>query len=373
MFTKQTIMIFKTFLYTGILGGLSMQVQDLYLTNPAIRKKWQSFLIDRGITGFSENEVATIDETVGIYNDEKLVATGSIAGHVIKYVAACEKGVTNGARFNAILTELTNRMAQRGIYHIFVFTKPKYETSFEHVGFKKLAGTTQGVLLEKGRPNIDDYLADIPHVVDLKDKQIAGIVMNANPFTLGHRYLIEKAANENDFVYVFAVNQDASLFTTTERIKLISDGVADLENVVVVNGGDYMVSYATFPAYFIQSADDVIVYQTELDARLFKSVIAPEFNITRRYLGSEPLSHTTSMYNQTLQRELGDEIQVCIVPRKERDDGEVISATSVRQSIKTNQIQAIASVVPETTFNFIKEHMAVLQDRIKEGQNINGN
>ncbi|MFC6178131.1 [citrate (pro-3S)-lyase] ligase [Weissella sagaensis] len=350
-----------------------MQVQDLYLTNPLIKKKWQAFLTDCGITDFSENEVAKIDETIGIYDGETLVATGSIAGQVIKYVAVCQKGVTNGSRFNTILTELINRLMQRGIYHIFVFTKPKYVTSFEHVGFEKLAGTTKGVLLESGRPNINDYLSDIPHVVSSYDKKIAAIVMNANPFTLGHRYLIEKAAKENDSVYVFVVSQDASLFTTTERVKLVSAGVADLSNVTIVNGGDYMVSYTTFPAYFMQSADDVIAYQTTLDARLFKEKIAPELNITRRYLGSEPLSHTTNIYNQTLQRELTDNIAVSVVPRKESSTGQVISATTVRQAIATNQVKLIANMLPKTTMDFIKENMAVLQDRIKKGQKIHGN
>ncbi len=105
--------------------------------------------------------------------------------------------------------------------------------------------------------------------------------MNANPFTLGHRYLVEQAATENDLVYVFVVNTDLSLFSTAEREQLVRAGTSDLSNVIVVNGGDYMVSYATFPAYFLPSKDQAITYQTTLDARIFRDVIAPAFTLRR--------------------------------------------------------------------------------------------
>ena len=59
---------------------------------------------------------------------------------------------------------------------------------------------------------------------------------------------------KNDLVYVFVVNTDLSLFKTSERFELVKAGTADLKNVIVVDGGDYMVSYATFPAYFLESA-----------------------------------------------------------------------------------------------------------------------
>ncbi len=162
---------------------------------------------------------------------------------------------------------------------------------------------------------MNDFLTDIPWVDDQSDKQVAGIVMNANPFTRGHRYLVEQAASENDLVYVFVVNTDASLFTTEERFQLVKDGTVDLDNVIVVNGGDYMVSYATFPAYFLASPDQAVTYQTTLDARIFRNVIAPALNITTRYVGSEPLSRTTSIYNDVLTRELPPAVEVKVIDR----------------------------------------------------------
>ena len=56
--------------------------------------------------------------------------------------------------------------------------------------------------------------------------KVAAIVMNANPFTLGHQYLVEKAAAENDLVHLFMVSEDASLFPYAVRKKLIQEGTA---------------------------------------------------------------------------------------------------------------------------------------------------
>lgn len=346
---------------------MSDHIQDLHLRSKPQRRMWQNFLTERGIDVFNDTEIDVIDETIGLLDDhDQLVGTGSIAGDVIKYIAVQNEEGASGSRFNMVVSELVSRLAQRGVFHILVFTKPKYTDSFEHVGFTKLADSDQGVLLEKGEPNIQTYLAEIPKVP--AGKEIAGIVMNANPFTLGHRYLVETAARENDFVYVFVVNQDASLFKTSERVELVKAGTQDLENVIVVNGGSYMVSYATFPAYFISSPDAVVDYQTTLDARLFKNWIAKDLHIQTRYLGSEPYSHTTDLYNQALQRELPPEVQVKIIPRKELGSGDAISATSVRKAIEEDRISEIENRVPETTYQFIVNHKSELQDRIKKGK-----
>ncbi|GAF38967.1 [citrate [pro-3S]-lyase] ligase [Agrilactobacillus composti DSM 18527 = JCM 14202] len=287
---------------------------------------WRTFLTSLDIHNFQENELTTIDLTIGIYDEAgKLVATGSIAGNILKYIGVCNKDSAKGTYFNTIISELMNHLAQQGIFHLFVFTKLKYAQSFQHVGFHQLAHTTEGALLETGDTNVSTYVQSIPRIADQDKKAIASIVMNANPFTLGHRYLVETAAKANDLVYVFVVNNDVSLFPTAARLQLVQEGTSDLKNVQVVNGADYMVSYATFPAYFLPTPDAAIKYQTTLDARIFKHQIAPALNIRKRYLGSEPLSRTTDIYNQTLKKELPPEIQVVVIPRLTGSTNQVIT------------------------------------------------
>ncbi|MGY3742886.1 [citrate (pro-3S)-lyase] ligase [Leuconostoc inhae] len=349
-------------------------VQDIHMSNVTQKKNWQAFLSKLGITKFNDQELDAIEQTIGIYDDEQLVATGSIAGNIIKYVGVCAIGETSkGARFNQLMTALENRMALLERFHQFVYTKPLYVQSFEHVGFKLLADSSAGVLLEKGSPDVQNFLNAIPKALQ-GVQTIGSVVVNANPFTIGHQYLIEKAANENDLVYVFVVNQDVSLFRTAERFDLVKQGVKNFKNVIVVAGGDYIISYLTFPSYFITNTQQVINYQTTIDARIFKNIIAPALAIQRRYVGSEPLSHTTNLYNQTLVRELEPEIKLIIVPRIAQDNQtEIVSARKVRQAIAENDFEAWSEIVPETTKKFINQHLAELQMRIRKGQKINGN
>lgn len=349
------------------------KVVDLYLNQPATRKKWEAFLEKLGLHNFSEREINVIDHTLGLVDDEgELVGTGSVAGNVFKYVGVCNEGATEGARFNKIVTALQQYLFNEQIFHSFVFTKRKYSESFQHLSFTELAYTEQAAFLESGTPDVNDYLAELPKVADQENKRVAAIVMNANPFTLGHRHLVEMASQENDLVYVFVVATDLSLFKTKERMKLVEEGLADLENVKVVSGSDYMVSSATFPAYFLKSPEDLIATQTTIDARVFKNVIAPKLYITRRYLGKEPLSITTHYYNVSLAHELGPDIEVIITPRYEID-GQLVTATQVRKNIQAGDLAAIAKFVPATTYKFIEENLTELQDRIKKGMKINGN
>ena len=349
------------------------KVVDLFLNQSATREKWENFLQQLDLHNFSPREVDAIDHTIGLVDEDgKLVGTGSVAGNVLKYVAVCNKDAEPGARFNKIVTALQQYLFNEKIFHIFVFTKAKYSESFQHLNFTELAKTDEAAFLESGTPDVKDYLAAIPRIDDQDNKRIGAVVINANPFTKGHRHLVELASQENDLVYVFVVATDASLFTTDERTKLVKEGLQDLKNVVVVSGSDYMVSKATFPAYFLKSPEDLIEVQTAIDAKVFKNIIAPPLNISRRYLGQEPLSMTTHYYNVSLAHELGPDIEVITIPRLE-NSGKVITATEVRQLIKEGNLAGMEKLVPATTLNFIKQNLETLQNRIKKGININGN
>lgn len=349
------------------------KVVDLYLSNQTTKKEWKAFLEKMNLHNFSEKEVSVIDHTLGLVDDEgNLVGTGSVAGNVLKYIAVCNKDSEPGQRFNKIVTALSQYLFSQQIFHMFVFTKVKYAVSFKHLGFSELARTDEAAFLENGSPDVNDYLNELPRVQNQSDKQVAGIVMNANPFTLGHRYLVEKASQENDVVYVFVVATDMSLFNSSERFELVKKGCSEFKNVYVVSGDSYMVSAATFPAYFLKSADSLIENQTKIDARVFKNIIAPKLSIKHRYVGTEPFSHATSIYNESLLSELEPEIKVHLIPRLKKESI-TVTATKVRQLIKENDLAAIENMVPASTAKFIKANKKELQRRIREGMKIDGN
>ena len=175
--------------------------------------------------------------------------------------------------------------------------------------------------------------------------------MNANPFTLGHRWLVEQAASQCDLLHLFVVTENASLVPFQARYQLVKEGVADIPNVLLHQTGSYMISSSTFPSYFIKDAGDVIQAQARLDIQVFKK-IASTLGISARYVGEEPFSQVTSAYNQVMAEELPkDGIDCVIIPRRE-EAGRPISASAVRQLIHEGRLEEIRPLVPDSTYRF---------------------
>ena len=180
------------------------------------------------------------------------------------------------------------------------------------------------------------------------------IVMNCNPFTLGHRYLIEQAAKQVERLYVMVVREDCSLFAYTERKAMVEQGVADIENVNVIDGSDYAISRATFPTYFLKRLDDAADTQMLLDLDLFRRHIAPALGATVRFVGTEPTDQLTRRYNQLMHEALKD---VREINRLEKD-GNAVSASRVRKAMEEGDMNTIRQLVPLTTLPYIIAHLA---------------
>ena len=181
------------------------------------------------------------------------------------------------------------------------------------------------------------------------------IVMNCNPFTLGHRYLIEQAAKQVERLYVMVVREDCSLFAYTERKAMVEQGVADIENVNVIDGSDYAISRATFPTYFLKRLDDAADTQMLLDLDLFRRHIAPALGATVRFVGTEPTDQLTRRYNQLMHEALKD---VREINRLEKD-GNAVSASRVRKAMEEGDMNTIRQLVPPTTLPYIIAHLAI--------------
>ncbi|CAD5896689.1 (Citrate (pro-3S)-lyase) ligase [Carnobacterium maltaromaticum] len=326
-----------------------LQVKDLYLQNPYHQAAWQKIVLSENL-----RPEHNLSYTAGIYAGDQLVGTGSLQNNVIKEVAIL-KEYQGGEAFNLLLSHLMVQLSNRGYYHYFVFTKPFYQQTFEHIGFKVVATTKEACLLEKGNHSIADFVKKISKEVLKKNQQVGCIVMHANPFTNGHLYLIEKAAERCQQVIVFVVETNGGMFSYGERLALVKAGINHLKNVAVVGGGAYMVNFATFPSYFIEEEDQVIHYQTILDATIFKERIAPTINCAIRFVGEEPFSHTTYLYNQALIEVLPPEILVEVIPRKKNTDNQTICASKVREMIRASDSEKLSDFVPPTTRAFIEE------------------
>jgi [citrate (pro-3S)-lyase] ligase len=292
-----------------------------------------------------------IDYTIGLFRDHRLIATGSLAGGVIKAVATAESA--RGENLTAtVLSYLKLNAYHRGIESLFLYTSPGNREFFTSAGYTVLVETERALLLEDNKNTFRFYL-DALREQRRDDGVTAAIVMNCNPFTVGHRYLIERTAEENDHVVVFVVEEDRSVFPFDVRMNLIRKGVADLKNVTVVPGGRYIISNATFPSYFLKESKKVNEAHAEVDLTLFGREIASAVGITKRYVGHEPYCPVTSMYNETMKRLL-PEYGVEVVEIQRKDTGGVaISASEVRRRIADGLIDSIAEIVPKSTYDYL--------------------
>lgn len=326
------------------------QINQLFLRNKRVKSDWQNLLKQEGIERFEQEEMDSLDRTFGIYMNDSLVATVSQVGNLIKYIAIREEAKEEGKTFNRLVSHVRQLLASEGIFQTLVVTKPLYQQSFEYLGFKVIAKTEDMVFLETGTPNINTFLEKIPQV---KGKNKASIVMNANPFTKGHYELVRRASLENDWVYVFVLESKQPMFTPEERLSLVKQGVSEFDNVIVIQGGDYIISPATFPVYFLRKNDESTTSQTRMDLSVFKHQIASYLGINHRYVGEEPFSPMTETYNHTMAEMLGPEIDLKIIPRVSTLSGDVISATKVRKAIQVNRIDYVKDMLPLSTYLFL--------------------
>lgn len=182
---------------------------------------------------------------------------------------------------------------------------------------------------------------------------VGSIVMNCNPFTKGHRYLIESALESVEYLIIFVVEEDKSVFDFEERYAMVQDGTIDLDNVMVVPSGDYILSQTTFPEYFVKIEDEDIKANVENDISIFASRIAPLLNITHRFVGEEKDDSITDAYNTAMKEILPKYgIQLVEIPRKELD-GDRIRATNVRLYLENKNTEKLKRLVPETTMKIL--------------------
>ena len=290
------------------------------------------------------------DELVGIYDTGRLVAVAARAGYVLKMFAV-DDSCQGGEALGALVTTLTSLGRAAGHDAFLVFTRPEHAGSFEYCGFRLLVATGAVALLECGG-GLERYLDAHRHL--RRDGTNGAVVINGNPFTRGHQYLVETAAAQVDTLYVFIVREDRSVFPFAVRFRLADEATRHLPNVVLLDTSRYAVSAGTFPSYFLRRNDEKARLQMEVDVRLFATHLAPAFGITTRFVGHEPYCDTTAGYNRTMKDVLPQYgIDLVEVERTARD-GRFISATDVRAALAAGDFAALEGLVPPSTLAFLQ-------------------
>ncbi len=300
-----------------------------------------------------EGSVIIYNSIDGSYSDP--VATASYSAQVIKCVAVDPLFEGTGLA-QRMITLLIEELTELGRDRLFLFTRVKNLRTFSELGFHPVAIVGDLIaLLEQDPRGISSYCRSLvaEQATSTSPGPAAALVMNCNPFTLGHRSIIETAAAMSSILYIFVVTEDDSIFRTEDRLELVKQGTADLANVKVLEGGQYIISRNTFPTYFLKDQQIVDHAYALLDATIFAEHIAPALGITRRYVGDEPFCPVTDDYNSCLQEILpAAGIELTVIQRLEHE-GRAISASEVRRLFGADDLAALKELVPQSTYEFL--------------------
>ena len=413
--------------------GKIVDIQRVPLSSLRFRRQVETFLAANGL------RLEPVDDYYCIISEDGLIEAGAgIAGNVIKCIAVAASERSRGL-LSPLISHVISQASIQGHSNLKVFTKPGNEDIFSSLGFHTIARAPLAILMENGH-GLEDYLASFataksvcPNLSpgsdspdsslrsappisrrDCEDKSSPSlhrsgplpltsrgwlrsgparpgdrltsgraastsngvIVMNANPFTLGHRYLVETASEQVEKLFVISVKEDVSLFPYEERLEMIRRGCEGI--ATVLEGSDYQISAATFPTYFLKDLSEASETQMLLDLDLFGRHIAPALGATVRFVGTEPSDPLTARYNELMKEVLPSYgIQVVEIPRMKeipgqaRDDKSIagddenvmagldrpslepITATKVRKALEQGSFQTATSMTPKTTWPYL--------------------
>ena len=328
----------------------SIDIQELPLSVPMIRRKVEDFLGSNGL------RLGEVDLYLAVLSEDGVIlAGGGLQRDILKCLAVSAEARSLGLSV-PLISRLISVASDRGYMNVKVFTKPENRAVFESLGFQLLAEAPKAILLENGR-GLADYCQY------LRSHQASGvIIMNANPFTLGHRYLVEQAGlsfqapKEGRNLAIIPVKEDVSRFSYAERFAMIRTGCGDRADVV--EGSDYQISAATFPTYFLKDLSEVAETQMRLDIDLFGRHIAPALGARMRFVGSEPADPLTARYNALLKELLPKYgIQLVEIPRLTDAEGPV-TATRVRSLLDMGSFKAASALTPASTWPYLLADLA---------------
>ena len=362
--------IFNLFIILIIIPLSYSDYEDITISPIYSNDKYSNSMILKLLNQEGIKRDRNLDYTCVAYDsDYNIIGTGSCFGNTLRCLAVSHEHQGEGLT-NKIVSHLIQYQFDRGNFHLFIYTKYTTYHLFKDLGFYEIVRIKdQIVFMENKKNGFNDYLKELSKY-KLNDnanaKKIAAIVMNANPFTLGHLYLIEKASKENDILHLFIVSEDKSIVPFNVRKKLIMEGTAHLKNIIYHDSGPYIISSATFPSYFQKDEKDVIESHANLDLEIFVK-IAKALNINVRYVGEEPTSLVTGIYNKIMEKKLPENGIECFVVKRKEMDGNIISASEVRKKIKEGNIEGIKNMVPVSTYKFfISEEGKNVINKIKQ-------
>lgn len=214
-------------------------------------------------------------------------------------------------------------------------------------------------ILSTSNTNLKNYIEYIKQIRINNSNNNGSIMMNCDPFTIGHLKLISTASKQVDSLYVFITEEERSLFSFEDRLIMAKKACQNMKNVKILGTGKYLSSYESIPKYFDKnntSNFETINIANELE--IFSKYIAPILHIKKRFMGEEP--------NDPLTREMNHQqakilprfgITVIEIPRFKNRHNNIISASQTRTALRNNNMPVVFDNIPIENIDIVKKHI----------------
>lgn len=244
---------------------------------------------------------------------------------------------------------------------LYPLIKEKYEAGMSE---NQCVQIGEPFLTSRQRVELQNYI-DMSGIQKADNLCVGCIVMNANPFTKGHLYLAERAAQEVDMLLIFVVEEDLSEFSFSDRFHMVERGVQHINNVRVIPSGSFILSRHTFVSYFEKDKKQDERVDAALDIQFFGAYIVPAFGINKRFVGEEPKDLVTRQYNEEMKSRLPlYGVEVIEIPR-EKVNEMYISATVARDLYQEKDWNALNQYLPSSTMEYLSKNVIEMRRRIK--------
>jgi [citrate (pro-3S)-lyase] ligase len=202
-----------------------------------------------------------------------------------------------------------------------------------------------------------------------KSDEIGIAVMSANPFTIGHRHLVELGSKMFDYFVIFLMQDGYDLiFDKKECQKIVEVGVSDLDNVIVapfpegcITWDDFCPEYNNVAARHAKNFIGINVY----DLANMLVVMCKEGNFSHYIAGIETDDAVTRQMCLHFKNicELNG-INFIAIPRKKIGDNEKsISGTECRKLLETKQYDKLLKVLQPNVLQYIIDNNLATKKR----------
>lgn len=192
----------------------------------------------------------------------------------------------------------------------------------------------------------------------------SALVFNANPFTIGHRYLSEIASKRSSAVIVFVIqgkpesggkgnHENTGIeYPFEKRLLMAQESLKDLQNVLVLPSGPYIISRDDFPKDYLREEMANATAHAALDSMVFTKVCT-DLGIKLAFAGDEPRDELSEIHLNALRSECAKSSIVLRVAERKRLGDRYISSALVRQAISDGDKETVKALVPPCIFDIL--------------------